>query len=124
MREYGQITVRASATIIFDEEPDDDNVKDAVYSALSKYGEVEILSYEREPWNEEYENEADVAIAISKDAVRQYAGSSWDENTGGDPGYDETDFELSESDIATALRKSGFNICTVFFAEQKWNAAA
>lgn len=123
MREYGRVKVEASVTIAFDREPDDDTVKDTVCTALSDYGDVDIVSYEREPWDEAYENEADVAVLISADAVREYQAPSWDDNTGGDPGYDETDFELSESDVKSALQKNGLNVSCVLLSTPEMEAA-
>lgn len=123
MREYGRVKVEASVTISFDTEPDDDNVKDTICSALSDCGDVDIISYEREPWGEAYENEAEVTISVSVDAVREYNAPSWNDNTGGDPEYDETDFELSGSDVETALRKRGLNICGVLLGNPEMEAA-
>lgn len=112
MNKCGKLLVTMNLVVHDVERAEDDAIRDNVYSALSVFGEVDIDNFEKEPYDEVYENDAKMLLTLATDSCEVS-----DE-------FNATHLitDITEQDIKDRLSNKGFN-CSVNITNKEWEAA-
>ena len=113
MEQNGNLLLNLKVHVHDVQKADDDVIKDNVYSALSVFGEVDICHFKKAPYDEIYENDAEIILTLAIGSRMNYDD---------DLHRNILSFDISEKDLEEQLSKCGL-YCTVAVIDEDWCVA-